>query len=61
MNGRRRHESGDEQSAAKSYVGLILKVSGLIATVAVTVVITRIARRALNRRINPSVEQKGIP
>ncbi len=30
-----------------------LYVVGLIATVAVTVVITRIARRALNRRLNP--------
>jgi len=31
-----------------------LYIVGLIATVAVTVVITRIARRALNRRLNPS-------
>ncbi|HBB17254.1 MAG TPA: hypothetical protein DCZ97_09770 [Syntrophus sp. (in: bacteria)] len=34
---------------------------GLIATVAVTVVITRIARRALNRRINPLAERKEAP
>ena len=37
-----------------------LYVVGMIATVAVTIVITRIARRALNRRISPSTEQKKI-
>jgi uncharacterized membrane protein YdjX (TVP38/TMEM64 family) len=31
---------------------------GLIATVAVTVILTRIARRALKQRMNPSPEQK---
>jgi uncharacterized membrane protein YdjX (TVP38/TMEM64 family) len=39
----------------------VLYAVGLIATVAVTVVITRIARRALNRRINPLAEQKEAP
>ena len=34
---------------------------GLVATVAVTVVITRIARLALNRRINPLAEPKQGP
>ena len=35
-----------------------LYLVGLIATVAVTVVITRIARRALDRRINPLAKRK---
>ena len=39
----------------------VLYAVGLIATVAVTVVITRIARRTLNRRINPLAEQKEAP
>jgi len=36
-----------------------LYVIGLVATVAITVVITRIARRALNRRMQSVTDQKG--
>lgn len=50
-------ESGHTRTPAE----WALYVVGLIATVAVTVVITRIARRTLNRRINPLAEQKKAP
>lgn len=42
-----------EGGRARTPAEWALYVVGLIATVAVTVVITRIARRALNRRLNP--------
>ncbi len=50
-------EGGRTRTSAEWALYLV----GLIATVAVTVVITRIARRALNRRIDPLAEQKKIP
>ena len=43
-----------EVGRARTPAEWALYIVGLIATVAVTVVITRIARRALNRRLNPS-------
>jgi uncharacterized membrane protein YdjX (TVP38/TMEM64 family) len=43
---------------ARSPVEWALYVVGLIATVAVTVVITRIARRALGRRMKPLAERR---
>ena len=50
-------EAGRTRTSAEWALYLV----GLIATVTVTVVITRIARRALNRRIDPLAGQKKIP
>ena len=50
-----------EGGRARTPAEWALYAVGLVATVAVTVVITRIARRALNRRINPLAEQKEAP
>lgn len=35
-----------------------MRVLGLVATLAVTVVVTRIARRAMNRRVEPAAEEE---
>jgi uncharacterized membrane protein YdjX (TVP38/TMEM64 family) len=50
-----------EGGHTRSPVEWALYAVGLIATVAVTVVITRIARRALSRRMKPMAERKEIP
>ncbi|MEI7638478.1 MAG: TVP38/TMEM64 family protein [Syntrophus sp. (in: bacteria)] len=50
-----------EGGHARSPVEWALYAVGLIATVVVTVVITRIARRALSRRMKPMAERKEIP
>lgn len=50
-----------EGGHARSPAEWMLYIVGLVATVAVTVVITRIARRALNRRMHPMGEGKEIP
>ncbi|MFA6411276.1 MAG: TVP38/TMEM64 family protein [Syntrophales bacterium] len=50
-----------EGGRARSPAEWALYAVGLIATVAVTVVITRIARRALSRRMKPVAEGKKIP
>lgn len=50
-----------EGGRARTPAEWALYVVGLIATAAVTVVITRIARRALNRRINPLAKRKVAP
>ncbi|HSW50743.1 MAG TPA: VTT domain-containing protein, partial [Bryobacteraceae bacterium] len=47
-----------EGGRARTQAEWALYAVGLVATVAVTVVITRIARRALNLRINPVGERK---
>jgi uncharacterized membrane protein YdjX (TVP38/TMEM64 family) len=47
-----------EGGRARTQAEWALYAVGLVATVAVTVVITRTARRALNRRINPMAERK---
>ncbi|MBW6487245.1 MAG: TVP38/TMEM64 family protein [Syntrophobacterales bacterium] len=52
---------GKDSGRARTLAEWALYVVGLIATVAVTVVITRIARRALNRRINPLAGPKEVP
>lgn len=50
-----------EGGNARSPAEWALYAVGLIATAAVTVVITRIARRALGRRMKPMAEGKEIP
>ena len=50
-------ESGRTRTPAEWVLFLV----GLIATVAVTVVITRIARQALNRRITTVAQRKEVP
>jgi len=48
------HRNEEVRSAA----GWAVSIVGLIATAAVTVIVTRIARRALRQRLNPATEQE---
>lgn len=52
---------GSQSSSTRSPIEWALYVIGLVATIAVTLIITRFAPRALGRRMQPMAEQKEAP